>query len=478
MATQIKVILITIPSSSHIYPILPIVDNLIKNFQYKFIIYSTNAYKTQIEKTGSEFRKYQDQPPIEIHNTDAANEEKIKIEFITKPNQRISRLAIFIFNLIDIAENNILYLAREIFNEKPDLILFENTALHAKLAIRLLQENFKLISSKIDDPFFNRNFKIMYYSTAFLEKKTIFPNDDELTMSNSYNINELVKIAIDREIVVSQAHVISNNYKINYIDPFHETFNTDLRVINLVLILPELHPRVNLYHENNKFVGGLVSKTSETTNNTGTNWNYTTWIMNSILHEFEPFDDKISGEIVEKKILIFIFLNCKLDENLEIYVLLLDAFNSMSTSKFTILISFNSQGSDAFEKLLKEKNLKLNINIIRLTNVERLEILKRSSLFITNGDIPSINESLYCGVPLLCLPVTSNQILYSNHISNELKLGVMIDFTNFNKQNFIESINNLIYNSIYRIECLKFSKLMKESQTIDNATKIIHNFIL
>jgi UDP:flavonoid glycosyltransferase YjiC (YdhE family) len=200
--------------------------------------------------------------------------------------------------------------------------------------------------------------------------------------------------------------------------------------------------------------------------------------MNSILDEFEPFDDKISGEIVEKKILIFIFLNCKLDENLEIYVLLLDAFNSMSTSKFTILISFNSQGSDAFEKLLKEKNLKLNINIIRLTNVERLEILKRSSLFITNGDIPSINESLYCGVPLLCLPVTSNQILYSNHISNELKLGVMIDFTNFNKQNFIESINNLIYNSIYRIECLKFSKLMKESQTIDNATKIIHNFIL
>ncbi len=46
--------------------------------------------------------------------------------------------------------------------------------------------------------------------------------------------------------------------------------------------------------------------------------------MNSILNEFEPFDDKISGEIV-----------------------------------------------------VKEKNLKLNINIIRLKNVERLEILNR-----------------------------------------------------------------------------------------------------
>ena len=476
-----RVILITIPSSSSINPILPIAGDLIKNNQCKFITYSTTAYQTQIEKTGSDFRKFQEQPPVEMQK-DTTNEDRIKIETIVKPNQRISRVAQFISNLIDIAENNIFYLAKEILNEKPDLILFENTALHAKLAIRLLSENVKLISTDNHDFLFCKKLKIMFYSTTFLEVNSIYPNDNEFKISNSFNVNELVKIAIDKEIVVSQAHVISNIYGISFVDPFYETFNTDSRFINLVLILPELHPRVNLYHQNNKFTGSIVSKTCETTYcSTNTNWNYTSWIVNSILNEFESFDDTststISSEIVGKKSLIFIFLNCKLDENLEIYLKLLDAFNSMPTSKFTILISFNSQGSDAFEKLLKENDIKLNMNIVRLTNVERLEILKRSSLFITNGDISNINESLYCGVPLLCLPVTINHMLNTNYISNELGVGIMIDYINFDKDYFIESINNLICNSVYRIKCLKFSKLFREYKSIDNATKIIYDYI-
>ena len=64
MASSSKVILITIPSLSHINPMLPIVKNLIENFNYKFIIYSTQNYKKQIENTGAEFRSFHSTSPL------------------------------------------------------------------------------------------------------------------------------------------------------------------------------------------------------------------------------------------------------------------------------------------------------------------------------------------------------------------------------------------------------------------------------
>ena len=474
-----KVILITIPSSSHINPLLPIVHNLIKNFRYKFIVYSTSCYKLQIEKVGAEFRQFQIAQQLAEAQQHEDNDEKIKIETIIKPNQRISRLALFITNLIDIAENNILYLAKEIYKEKPDLILFENVALHASLTIRLLRENFLLIDKTLNDILFARKLKVMYFSTTFLEENSVYPNEDELKISNSFNIDELVKIAIDRELVSTRAQAISVNFGISFIDPFHETFNADSRIINLILILPELHPRVYVYHRNKKFIGSIVDDNFTKNDTISSNSNYSKLIVNSVLQEFEQLKSvsQQKSSSLDKRHLIFIYLNCKLDENLDNYLKILDAFSSMSLNKLMIIISFNSQGSYAFDKLLKENNLKLNENIITVTNIERLEILKRSSAFITNGDISTINESLFCGVPILCLPVTSNQILNAHRISTELELGLTIDFTCFNKQEFIDTVNSLIHNSSYREKCKEFSKFYKKYQTSDIATKIINDFL-
>jgi MGT family glycosyltransferase len=457
MESSSKVILITIPSLSHISPILPIVKNLIDNFNYKFIIYSTQNYKQQIEKTGAEFRSF--------HSTSALpqqqqnDNETLKIKVNLKSNQRVSRTSLYISELIDIAENNTIYLAKEIDKEKPDLILYENTALHANLTIRLLTENYNLINENTD----RLKLPVIYFSTTFLHEKYVYPNDNELKLSSSFNVDELINIAIDKEFLIQRAKILYSKFGIKYIDPFDEAFiAADSKLTNLVFILPELHPRVYLYHRNNKFIGTIINQ--DHLSNDLTNYNYI----------FQPLD--INFDDINRKIVVYVYLSFKFNENIGIYLKIFNIFLQNST-KFTVLISFNHQCIDKFEKMLKDYQLTLNDNFLIVTNVPKLEILKRSNIFITNCDIYNVNESLYSGVPMLCIPITDNQLLIAHRISTELGLGIFIDFTCFNNEDFLNSINNLINDYSYKNNCLEYSKLFREYDAKYNATKIICDFI-
>ena len=438
---------------------------MIQTLKYKFIIYSSSDFKTQIEKTGAEFRPLktaiQRNQQEEDHQIPTFATDLRKIELNIKPNHRVSRQALFVSELVDIAESNALYLAKEIYNENPNLILYENIGLHATLALRVLEENYQLVKSGCHE---KHRFKVIYYSTSFLQENNVYPNESEVKLSNEFKVDELIKIEIDREFVVTRAKSLSKYFCINYIDPFDETFNADSRILNLVLVLPELHPRVYLYHRNNKFIGTIINEAEEVSSST--------CCLKSIFQEIQA-----SINTDKRTHLIFVCLNSKFEENLQIYLKLLDSFNYLSSFKFKIIISFDKKGLADFEKLLKDYNIKLNEDVFVLENLNCFEILKYSSLFITNCELYRVNLTLFNGVPMLCLPISSNQMLISHRISTELGLGIFIDFTCFDRNDFLQAVDNLINNYFYKKNCLEFSRHFIEYDAKYTATSIVQEFV-
>ncbi len=87
--------------------------------------------------------------------------------------------------------------------------------------------------------------------------------------------------------------------------------------------------------------------------------------------------------------------------------------------------------------------------------VKQVEVLLQADVSITHCGINSVNESLYCGVPILLFPQHSEQRMVGKRVY-DLGVGLML------KRNQVEEIKNctfdILNNEQYKENAIKLSK--------------------
>lgn len=169
----------------------------------------------------------------------------------------------------------------------------------------------------------------------------------------------------------------------NFLDLFVNYTN-----MNIVFVLKDLQPDSEDFDDSFIFAGPSI-KSEEISSS----------------EEFH-FPEKYSGE------LIYISLGTMYNKNLAFYK---KCFEIFQYSKYRIIMSVgNSIQIDEIGKIPE--------NIIVKNHVSQLNVLREADLFISHGGMNSVNEALFCGVPLILIPQAVDQ--YSTaQVIDKFKVG-------------------------------------------------------
>lgn len=198
---------------------------------------------------------------------------------------------------------------------------------------------------------------------------------------------------------------------------------------------------------------------------------------------FQPFSKKIEGHFefvgpsipkgnkstkvdfpwasLNSKKIILISLGTLLNDHPEFYRICVEALQGM---KYTVILAVGN-----------EENVKkigpLPRHFIAKAHVPQVEILKKTSLFISHGGMNSVNESLYFGVPLILVPQQKEQLIVARRVE-ELGAGVILK----NKKDaevIKNKVDEVLKKSKFKTNAQKISKTLKEAGGYGRAVELL-----
>lgn len=96
-------------------------------------------------------------------------------------------------------------------------------------------------------------------------------------------------------------------------------------------------------------------------------------------------------------------------------------------------------------------------NFIVRNTVPQLEILKRTSIFISHGGMNSVMESLFYGVPVIAIPMVNDQHLVARQLTAS-GAGFALRMEDINPVLILESIQRVLNDPTYREACKRISE--------------------
>ncbi|MBU3113552.1 macrolide family glycosyltransferase [Clostridium lacusfryxellense] len=195
--------------------------------------------------------------------------------------------------------------------------------------------------------------------------------------------------------------------------------------------------------------------------------------------EFEHSRYKFIGpSIIKRAVKNNIPLN-KLKEKV-IYISLGTLFNK-SLNFFRICIeAFRDVDMTIIMSIGKNVNIKdlgtIPDNFLVYQIVPQLEVLKRTTIFITHGGMNSVNEAIYYGVPVITIPQFADQPAVARRLE-KLGLGKVIDKKNVSVETLKKALNDVLYNAMYKKNMNIMSEDMINSGGYKAATTEIEKYI-
>lgn len=105
-------------------------------------------------------------------------------------------------------------------------------------------------------------------------------------------------------------------------------------------------------------------------------------------------------------------------------------------------------------------SLPLNVHLKRWLPQTKILCHPNTKLFITNGGLLSLQETAYCGVPIVGIPITADQIL--NIKTLELKKSaVLVDFDRISSD-FESAVISVLSNQTFKNNAIMLSKKFKD----------------
>jgi UDP:flavonoid glycosyltransferase YjiC (YdhE family) len=477
MSTRKKIIIFPIPAVGHSNPILKTANELIKRYNAQVIIYTIITFQSQVENIGAEYRKLNDKTYDEI------------MQELNLNNSAADLISQFLGKNYESADKNSLRLAKEIDQEKPDLVLYDSFSFHAKIAMRILTENYKRIEELKDstDP----NIFIptlappsfVVYWTTFTNGLEIYPNEYEKPISLNLSLWEKLKFIFILYKLSRIANNLSKKFQISYKSPFEDLLLRIPQEINIVFTFPELHPRSHLFERKTMFVGACINDTVHI-NGEAIHENSK---VNELLKIFPVRSYDLPKHQQNKK-LIYVSLGTAFNENTRLFSLLIDAFNrfdelSLEIEDFKlsktelkdlkILFSLGPTIYKHFDELIKDNKIKITDNVILAPSVPQLEVLKRASLFITHSGMNSTSESIHYAVPMICVPLNGDQPLNAHRVATELGLGVIVYLKTVTSGDICTAIHKIFADSSFYDRCTLYSNLSRQHIGHQNAAEKI-----
>lgn len=115
-------------------------------------------------------------------------------------------------------------------------------------------------------------------------------------------------------------------------------------------------------------------------------------------------------------------------------------------------------------------------NFFIYTFVPQLEVLKYASLFISHSGMNSINEAIYFGVPIISVPMASDQPLIATRVA-ELGLGEVIFRKDISAERIKSAVDKVLNDERYRTNIHSMQEDMLKLGGAKQAVIEINNFL-
>lgn len=125
---------------------------------------------------------------------------------------------------------------------------------------------------------------------------------------------------------------------------------------------------------------------------------------------------------------------------------------------------------------LNELGATLPNNFIVHPQVPQLEVLARSSIFISQGGMNSTMEALSYGVPLIVIPQTQEQALTARRIV-ELELGVALEPAQVTAASLQEAVNYIAHQPTIRLHTRQMQRTIAETGGVHAAVDAILQYL-
>jgi len=124
-----------------------------------------------------------------------------------------------------------------------------------------------------------------------------------------------------------------------------------------------------------------------------------------------------------------------LNKNLDFYQLCFEAFGDLPVN-----VVLSSGKYTDMEPLADQ----IPSNFIVMPYIAQLEMLQHTDVFITHAGMNSTSEALYYNVPLVMIPLTSDQPLVANRVQ-ELGAGIALNNVAVMREALLEVLSNPSY---------------------------------
>lgn len=181
--------------------------------------------------------------------------------------------------------------------------------------------------------------------------------------------------------------------------------------------------------------------------------------------ESRDIDISLTGYTESRKKHLYIALGSINNNNISFYKQCLTEF---SKDDYVVCMSIGT-------KCKKEDLGEIPNHFIVENHLPQIEILKKTDVFITHAGFNSVNEALFYGVPMFCLPQANDQHMIAKQIT-ALNLGISAKMTEITDGKLLAGVEKLIHNSIYRESCKKFSDEMRSMEKVDEVVKKLEEY--
>jgi MGT family glycosyltransferase len=327
-----KIALLNIPAHGHVNPTLPVMQELVRRGE-QVLYFNTEEFRPQIEATGATFRPY---PAGAITSGAIAG----AVQHGVLP--RVTAL------LLETAEALLPPLLEELRRERPDLLVFDSTALWGRMAATLL--GVRSAGS---------------ITTFVFDEGTAGIGWRDLLALLRQTLPLLPRLLRGRRRLVRR-------YGAAY--PPGQPLFPMRGDVNLVFTARELQPATALIDGSFRFVGPAIDAQTRAA---------------------------VDFRLPEGRPLIYISLGTVHAGQAEFYQRCFAAFGDYP-AQFLLAV-----GRQVDVGALGP----IPSNFAVYPSVPQLEVLQQADLFITHGGINSMHEGLYYGVPLILIPQQLEQLL-------------------------------------------------------------------